>query len=111
MVVDTLGHLLTLTVTSAGEQERAQVGPLMLEVQAVTSGQLELAYVARGYTGETPAMAAAEHGAGNRRRTARSLSPPRSILRGSARPSEAISAWSARRPTAGGGYSAGRAEV
>jgi hypothetical protein len=29
MVVDTLGHLLTRTVTPAGEQERAQVGEMM----------------------------------------------------------------------------------
>jgi transposase len=62
MVVDTLGHLLTLTVTPAGEQERAQVGRLMLEVQAVTSGEVELAYVDQGYTGETPATEAAEQG-------------------------------------------------
>ena len=62
MVVDTLGHLLTLTVTPAGEQERAQVGELLTEVQAVTSGEVELAYVDQGYTGETPAMAAAEQG-------------------------------------------------
>jgi hypothetical protein len=62
MVVDTLGHLLTLTVTPAGEQERAQVGVLLTEVQAVTSGQVELAYVDRGYTVEILAMAAAEQG-------------------------------------------------
>lgn len=62
MVVDTLGHLLTLTVTPAGEQERAQVGTLLTAVQAVTSGEVELAYVDQGYTGDTPAMAAAEQG-------------------------------------------------
>jgi transposase len=62
MVVDTLGHLLTLTVTPAGEQERAQVGELLMDVQAVTSGEVELAYVDQGYTGETPATAAAEQG-------------------------------------------------
>jgi transposase len=62
LVVDTLGHLLTLTVTPAGEQERAQVGTLMTEVQTITSGQVALAYVDQGYTGADPAMAAAEQG-------------------------------------------------
>ena len=62
MVVDTLGHLLTLTVTPAGEQERAQVATLLTEVQAVTSGQVEVAFADQGYTGDDPAMAAAEQG-------------------------------------------------
>lgn len=62
MVVDTLGQLLTLTVTPAGEQERAQVGELAAEIQAVTSGHVALALVDQGYTGEAPARAAAEHG-------------------------------------------------
>ena len=62
MVVDTLGHLLALTVTPAGEQERAQVGELMAEVQAVTGGEVELAYVDQGYTGEAPAREAADQG-------------------------------------------------
>jgi transposase len=62
MVVDTLGHLLALTVTPAAEQKRAQVGELLMEVQAVTSGDVELAYVDQGYTGEVPALAAAEQG-------------------------------------------------
>jgi transposase len=61
-VVDTLGHLLALTVTPAGEQERAQVGELMAEVQAVTGGEVELAYVDQGYTGEAPAREAADQG-------------------------------------------------
>ena len=62
MVVDTRGHLLALTVTPAGEQERAQVGALLAEVQAVTSGEVELAYVDQGDTGAAPAMEAAEQG-------------------------------------------------
>jgi len=62
MVVDTLGQLLALTVTPAGEQERTQVGALLTDVQTVTSGEVELAYVDQGYTGDTPAMAAAEQG-------------------------------------------------
>lgn len=62
IAVDTLGNLLALTVTPAGEQERAQVAVLAGEVQAVTGGEVELAYVDQGYTGETAALAAAEHG-------------------------------------------------
>lgn len=62
MVVDTLGHLLALTVTPAGEQERAHVGRLLTEVQAVTSGEVEVAYADQGYTGVDPAWAAAEQG-------------------------------------------------
>ncbi len=62
VAVDTLGNLLALTVTPAGEQERAQVAALAGEVQAVTSGEVELAYVDQGYTGDTAALAAAEHG-------------------------------------------------
>jgi transposase len=62
MVVDTLGHLLTLTVTPAGEQERRQVGTLLTEVQAVTSGQVVVAFADQGYTGDDPAMAPAEQG-------------------------------------------------
>lgn len=45
MVVDILGHLLTLKVTPANEQERAQVGELAIEVQALTSDNVELPYV------------------------------------------------------------------
>jgi transposase len=62
MAVDTLGHLLALRVTPANEQERDQVAVLAEEVQAVTGGSVELAYVDQGYTGEEPATAAAAHG-------------------------------------------------
>lgn len=62
MVVDTLGHLLTLKVTPASEQERAQVGELMAETQLVTDGSVELGFVDQGYTGDEPAMASAEQG-------------------------------------------------
>jgi transposase len=62
MVVDTLGMLLTLKVTAANEQERAQVEDLCGEVQALTSGEVEIAFVDQGYTGETPAQVAAELG-------------------------------------------------
>jgi transposase len=62
IAVDTLGHLLALRVTAADEQERAQVGALAADVQAVTGETVTLAYVDQGYTGETAATAAAEHG-------------------------------------------------
>lgn len=62
MAVDTLGHLLAAKVTPANEQERAQVGELAAQVQAVTGEKVELAYVDQGYTGETPAAEAAAQG-------------------------------------------------
>ncbi len=61
-VVDTLGLLLTLKVTPANEQERAQVGELMAETQLVTDGSVELGFVDQGYTGDEPAAASAEQG-------------------------------------------------
>lgn len=60
--VDTLGHLLALTVTPANEQERAQVEALAEEVQEVTGNNVELAWVDQGYTGEEPAEAAEGYG-------------------------------------------------
>jgi transposase len=62
IAVDTLGHLLALKVTPANEQDRAQVGDLIEHVQEVTGGNVELAYVDQGYTGESAADQAAEHG-------------------------------------------------
>src|SRR5580698_10504047 len=62
MAVDTLGHLLALHVTSADEQDRAQVKQLAKEVQKVTGKSVELAFVDQGYTGEKPAEDAAKHG-------------------------------------------------
>ena len=62
IAVDTLGHLLALKVTAANEQDRAQVEALAQAVQHVTGDQVELAYVDQGYTGETPAAAASQHG-------------------------------------------------
>lgn len=62
IAVDTLGHLLALRVSAADAQERAQVGALAAEVQAVTGDTVELAYVDQGYTGADPAAAAATHG-------------------------------------------------
>jgi transposase len=62
MAVDTLGHLLALKVTAANEQERAQVAELAARLQEVTGGTVEVAFVDQGYTGETPAAAAAANG-------------------------------------------------
>lgn len=62
MAVDTLGYLLSLHVTPANEQERAQVAALAQEVQEITGQSVELAFVDQGYTGEEVAEAAAEHG-------------------------------------------------
>jgi transposase len=58
MAVDTLGHLLSLHVTAADAQDRAQVGKLARDVQKQTGKSVELAYVDQGYTGERPAEAA-----------------------------------------------------
>ena len=58
MAVDTLGHLLSLHVTPANEQDRAQVGKLAKAVQKETGESVELAFVDQGYTGEKPAEAA-----------------------------------------------------
>ena len=60
--VDTLGNLLTLLVTPADEQDRAQVGRLAATVQEVTGSHVEVAFVDQGYTGDEPAQAAQAHG-------------------------------------------------
>jgi transposase len=61
LAVDTLGYLLALHVTPANEQERAQVGELAEQVQEVTGGTVEVAFVDQGYTGPTAAQDAAAH--------------------------------------------------
>lgn len=60
--VDTLGHLLALTVSPANEQDRAQVGQLAQAIQAVVAEPVQVAFVDQGYTGEQPARAAAQAG-------------------------------------------------
>ncbi|HYN82117.1 MAG TPA: IS5 family transposase [Gemmatimonadaceae bacterium] len=60
--VDTLGHLLSLHVTPADEQDRAQVKKMARQVQKVTGKSVELAFVDQGYTGEKPAEDARNHG-------------------------------------------------
>ena len=62
MAVDTLGHLLALHVTPANEQERDQVAELAQQVQETTGDTVKVAFVDQGYTGDTPAQEAAQHG-------------------------------------------------
>jgi transposase len=62
MAVDTMGHLLTLHVTPANEQDRDQVATLCEAVQQVTGESVELAYVDQGYTGDDPDGDAASYG-------------------------------------------------
>jgi transposase len=52
MAVDTLGRLLTLRVTPADEQDRAQVAPLCEAIHEATGESVELIYADQGYTGE-----------------------------------------------------------
>ena len=62
MAVDTLGRRLALHVTPADADDRAPVGQSVRAVQAATGENVEVAFVDQGYTGETPAAAAREHG-------------------------------------------------
>lgn len=62
VAVDTLGHLLTLLVTPANEQDRDQVGELAQRVQEATGQSVEVAFVDQGYTGDVPAQAATSQG-------------------------------------------------
>lgn len=61
LAVDTPGHLLTLHVTSANEQDRAQGGELAASVQEVTEQRVELAFVDAGYPVDVPAQSPKEH--------------------------------------------------
>jgi transposase len=62
VAVDTLGHLLTLRVTPADEQDRAAVKQVARDVQKATGQSVELAFVDQGYTGAKPAADAKKHG-------------------------------------------------
>jgi transposase len=62
VAVDTLGNLLALKVTAANEQEREQVATLAAQVQDVTGGTVELAFVDQGYTGAAAQQQAEPHG-------------------------------------------------
>ena len=48
IVADTLGHLLTLTVTPPDQGDRAQVAALTEHVRKLTGNTVELAYVDQG---------------------------------------------------------------
>jgi transposase len=61
VAVDTLGHLLAVTITPANEQERAQVGALCQQVQDATGETVQTAFVDQGYTGEEAAQQARAH--------------------------------------------------
>ena len=60
--VDTLGHLLTLHVTAANEQDHTQIALLTEAVQEITGEHVNLAYVDQGYTGQNATEAAHQHG-------------------------------------------------
>jgi transposase len=61
LTVNTLGHLLALFVSPAGEKDRAHVAELTKRVQAETGETAELAFVDQGYTDENAAGAAREY--------------------------------------------------
>ena len=61
IAVDTLGQLLSVVITPANEQERAQVGELCRQVQQVTGQTVQVGFVDQGYTGEETAYEAAVH--------------------------------------------------
>jgi transposase len=62
VAVDTLGHLLALTTTPADDQDRAQVAALSRQIQEATTDGVTIAFADQGYTGTTPAAAAAANG-------------------------------------------------
>lgn len=61
IAVDTLGHLLSVVITPANEQERAQVGELCRQVQEITGQTVIVGFVDQGYTGEEAEYAAVVH--------------------------------------------------
>ncbi|WP_375415675.1 IS5 family transposase [uncultured Hymenobacter sp.] len=61
IAVDTLGQLLSVVITPANEQERAQVGELCRQVQEATGQSVQVGFVDQGYTGEDAEYAAAVH--------------------------------------------------
>jgi len=62
IAVDTLGHLLALSVTPADQGDRSQVGALCQQVQEVTGESVQLVWVDQGYTGQNAALEAAKEG-------------------------------------------------
>ena len=61
VAVDTLGQLLSVVVTPANEQERAQVGELCQRVQEITSQTVVVGFGDQGYTGEETQYESAVH--------------------------------------------------
>lgn len=57
--VDTLGHVLTLLVTSGDEQDRDQVYDLCHELQHLTGDHIDVVLADQGYTGEQASTDAA----------------------------------------------------
>lgn len=62
IAVDTLGHLLALTVTGADVGDRTQVESLCAQVQKVTGETVSLVWADAGYTGENASQAAHKEG-------------------------------------------------
>ena len=62
LAVDTLGHLLSLKVTQANTEDRAEVVAMAEAVQDATQGSVEVAFADQGYTGEAAHDAADAHG-------------------------------------------------
>ena len=62
IAVDTLGHLLALTVTPANAADRSQVEALCEQVQKVTGDSVQLIWVDQGYTGDKTAQSAQKNG-------------------------------------------------
>jgi len=62
MAVDTLGYLLALYITAANEPDRTQVAELAEQVQGITGGHVEIAFVDQGYTGQQVIDDAASQG-------------------------------------------------
>ena len=62
IAVDTLGHLLALSVTPANEGDRSQVGALCQQVQEVTGQSVQVVWADAGYTGESAREQAQEQG-------------------------------------------------
>lgn len=62
VAVDTIGHLLAVKTTPANEQERAQVGELVEQLQQVTGDAIQVVFADQGYTGEGPAQQAEAQG-------------------------------------------------
>ncbi|CAM3457627.1 hypothetical protein DEDE109153_17775 [Deinococcus deserti] len=54
LVVDTLGHLVTLMTSPANEQDRVQVQALCQQAQEITGGMLEVVLLIRATPGKPP---------------------------------------------------------